>query len=103
MVAAFKPEDADDTSSEEEDAQGSDVGDEERRYGSIETTPCVVHTLRLVLNMMGKEPTVKRLLLDQARNTVQLFWKSSVAAQRLLEQRGLTAIKDRPTRWSSTH
>ncbi|KAJ8376823.1 hypothetical protein SKAU_G00074030 [Synaphobranchus kaupii] len=104
MVAAFKPEDANDTrsSSEEEDAQGSDEGEEERRYGAVERTPCVVHTLQLVLNLMGKEPTVKRLL-DKARNVVQLFRKSSVAKQRLLEQCGLTVIKDCPTRWLTTH
>lgn len=72
------------------------------RYGTLERTPCVVHTLQLVVNMIQKEPTTKRLL-DKVRHLVKLFRKSSVATERLLQQCGLILIKDCPTRWSSSY
>jgi len=72
------------------------------RYGTLERTPCVVHTLQLVVNMIQKEPTIKRLL-DKVRHLVKLFRKSSVATERLLQQCGLVLIKHCPTRWSSSY
>lgn len=72
------------------------------RYGTLERTSCVVHTLQLVINMVKKEQAIKRLL-DKVRHLVrQFFPKSSVATERLLEQCGLILIKDCETRWSSS-
>lgn len=67
----------------------------------LDRTPCVVHTLQLVVNMMQKEAGVKRIL-DKARSVVKLFRKSSIATQRMLDMCGLTVVNDCPTRWSST-
>ncbi|XP_057197792.1 zinc finger BED domain-containing protein 4-like [Triplophysa rosa] len=64
--------------------------------------PCVVHTLQLVVNIVHKEASVKRLI-DRVRLLVMLFRKSSVATEQLLHLSGLTLIKDCPTRWSSTY
>ena len=72
------------------------------RYGAIKRTPCVVHTLQLVVNMTQKEPSVKRLF-DKVRGLVRLFLKSSVATERLLQLCGLTLVKDCVTRWSSSY
>lgn len=72
------------------------------RYGTLERTPCVVHTLQLVVNMIQKDNSIKRLL-DKIRHLVGRFRKSSVATERLLQECGLTLIKDCPTRWSSTY
>ncbi|KAK1892239.1 Zinc finger BED domain containing protein 4 [Dissostichus eleginoides] len=69
---------------------------------AIERTPCVVHTLQLVVDMIQKDLSVKPLL-DRIRVLVRLFRKSSVAIQRLLKLCGLTLVKDCPTRWSSTY
>ncbi|KAJ8346599.1 hypothetical protein SKAU_G00280000 [Synaphobranchus kaupii] len=104
MVAAFHCNVEEDTSSEEDNLQDSDdeEGEEDERYGTLERTPCVVHTLQLVVNMIQKEPTIKRLL-DKVRHLVKLFRKSSVATERLLQQCGLILIKDCPTRWSSSY
>ncbi|KAK1906156.1 putative AC transposase [Dissostichus eleginoides] len=106
MVAAFKKNVHDEPSSSEEESQESDEEDsevvEDRRYGAIERTPCVVHTLQLVVNMIQKDLSVKPLL-DRIRVLVRLFRKSSVAIQRLLKLCGLTLVKDCPTRWSSTY
>ena len=41
-------------------------------------TPCVVHTLQLVVGMIKKETSVNKLL-DKVRSLVKLFRKSSVA------------------------
>lgn len=62
----------------------------------------MVYTLQLVVNMIQKEPTIKRLL-DKVRNLVKLFCKSSAATERLLQQCRLLLFKDCPTRWSSMH
>ncbi|KAJ4947124.1 hypothetical protein JOQ06_009165 [Pogonophryne albipinna] len=71
--------------SSEEESQESDEEDsedvEDRRYGAIERTPCVVHTLQLVVNMIQKDLSVKPLL-DRIRVLDRLFRKSSVAIQR---------------------
>lgn len=72
------------------------------RFGALERMPCVVHTLQLVVNIIQKEASVKRLL-DRVRLLVRLFRKSSVATEQLLKLSGLTLIKDCPTRWSSTY
>jgi hypothetical protein len=66
----------------------------------MDRTPCVVHTIQLVVHMLQKE-TVKRVL-DKARSVVKLFRKSSVATQRVLDQCGLIVVNDCPTRWPST-
>jgi hypothetical protein len=65
-------------------------------------TPCVVHTLQLVVGMIKKETSVNKLL-DKVRSLVKLFRKSSVATERLLKECKLTLVKDCPTRWSSTY
>lgn len=67
----------------------------------MDRTPCVVHTIQLVVHMLQKETTVKRVL-DKARYVVKLFRKSSVATQKLLDQCGVIVVNDCPTRWSST-
>ena len=68
----------------------------------MDRTPCVVHTIQLVVvHMLQKETTVKRVL-DKARSVVKLFRKSSVATQRVLDQCGLIVVNDCLTRWSST-
>ena len=72
------------------------------RFGVIGRTPCVVHTLQMVVNMIHKEASVKRLL-DKVRVLVNHFRKSSVATERLLQLCQLTLVKDCPTRWSSTY
>ncbi|KAJ4940792.1 hypothetical protein JOQ06_027084, partial [Pogonophryne albipinna] len=101
MVAAFHCNAEEDSSSEEENLQDSDEeGEEDERYETLERrTPCVVHTLQLVVNMIQKELTINRLL-GKVRQLVKLFRKSSVATERLLQQCGLILIKDCPTRWS---
>ncbi|ROI15901.1 Zinc finger BED domain-containing protein 4 [Anabarilius grahami] len=91
-------------SSDENDSKDSDEEEEaDERYGTLERTrtPCVVHTLQLVVNMVKKEQAIKRLL-DKVRHLVRQFRKSSVATERLLEQCGLILIKDCETRWSSS-
>lgn len=72
------------------------------RSGTIKRTPCVVHTLQLVVNMIQKEPPIKKAV-DKLRHLVNLFRKSSVATGRLLQKCELILIKDCPTRWSSTY
>lgn len=67
----------------------------------MDRTPCVVHTIQLVVHMLQKETTVKRVL-DKARSVVKLFRKSSVATQKLLDQCGVIVVNDCPARWSST-
>ncbi|KTF71936.1 hypothetical protein cypCar_00048708 [Cyprinus carpio] len=102
MVSAFRVEE-EDTSSDENDFKDSDEEEEaDERYGTLERTPCVVYTLQLVVNMVKKEQAIKRLL-DKVRHLVrQFFPKSSVATEWLLEQCGLILIKDCETRWSSS-
>ena len=68
----------------------------------MERTPCVLHTLQLVVNMIRKDLSVNRLL-DKARVLVRLFRKSSVAIEQLLQLCGLTLVKDCLTKWSSTY
>lgn len=38
----------------------------------MDRTPCVVHTIQLVVHMLQKETTVK-IVLDKARSVVKLF------------------------------
>ncbi len=68
----------------------------------MERTPCVIHTLQLVVNMIQKHHSIKRLL-DKVRHLVGQFRHSSVATEKLLQECGLILIKDCPTRWSSTY
>lgn len=108
MVAAFKNTTAEETSSED-DSPGStmesDSEIDDQRYHHVDMemdrTPCVVHTIQLVVHMLQKETTVKRVL-DKARSVVKLFRKSSVATQRLLDHCGVIVVNYCPTRWSST-
>lgn len=72
------------------------------RFGALERMPFVVHTLQLVVNLLQKETSVKRLL-DRVRLLVMLFRKSSVATEQLLQLSGLSLVKDFPTTWSSTY
>ncbi|KAF0039341.1 hypothetical protein F2P81_007576 [Scophthalmus maximus] len=67
MVSAFRHEE-EDTSSDENNSQDSSDEEEEadERYGTLERTPCVVHTLQLVVNMIKKDQAIKRLL-DKVR------------------------------------
>lgn len=69
-------------------------------YGAIERTPCVVHTVQLVVNMVQKESPIQRLL-EKVRHLVNKFRKSSVATERLLQKCALVLVKDCPTRRSS--
>jgi len=69
------------------------------RFGHIDRTPCVVHTLQLVVNMIQKNASVSRLL-GKVKAVVKLFRKSS---DQLLQVCQLTLVKDCPTRWSSTY
>ncbi|XP_028309097.1 zinc finger BED domain-containing protein 4-like isoform X1 [Gouania willdenowi] len=112
MVAAFKHTTAEETSSDsEDDSPGSTMESdsesvtEDQRYHHVDMemdrTPCVVHTIQLVVHMLQKETSVKRVL-NKARSVVKLFRKSSVATQRVLDQCGLIVVNDCPTRWSST-
>nr|XP_023661197.1 zinc finger BED domain-containing protein 4-like [Paramormyrops kingsleyae] len=107
MIAAFKPNESDaSASSEEESSETSDTEDsevvEDQWFGHIDRTPCVVHTLQLVVNIIQKDASVSRLL-GKVRALVKLFRKSSVATERLLQLCQLTLVKDCPTRWSSTY
>lgn len=61
-----------------------------------------VHTLQLVVNMLQKEPSIQ-ILVVKTRQLVNLFRKSSVATECLLQRSALTLIKDFPTRWSSCY
>lgn len=70
-------------------------------YGAIERTPCVVHTLQLAVNMVQKDPPIRRLL-EKVRHLESKFRKSSVATERLLQKCALVLVKDCPTRWSSS-
>ncbi|XP_053549013.1 E3 SUMO-protein ligase ZBED1-like [Bombina bombina] len=113
MVAAFKHTTAaaeeppsfseEDSPITESDSESSESEIDDLRYQQIDMdrTPCVVHTLQLVVHMVQKEASVKRIL-DKARSVVKLFRKSSVATQKILEQCGLIVLNDCPTRWSST-
>nr|XP_008289955.1 PREDICTED: uncharacterized protein LOC103364578 [Stegastes partitus] len=82
MVAAFKANEPDDpTSSEDEsietsDTEESEVVREDKRFEAIDRTPCVVHTLQLVVNIIQKDASVNRLL-SKVRVLVNLFRKSS--------------------------
>lgn len=67
----------------------------------MERTPCFVHTLQLVVNMINKEVSVTRLL-GKVKAVVKQFRKSSVAVEKLHRLCGLNLIKDCMTRWSST-
>ncbi|XP_035986534.1 uncharacterized protein LOC118560024 [Fundulus heteroclitus] len=111
MVASFhRNSEEDNKSSFEEDsphdsdeeAEDLDVDESIERYGTWERTPCVVHTLQLVINMIQKEPAIKKPL-DKLRHLVRLFRKSSVAIERLLGKCGLTLTSDCPTAWSRTY
>lgn len=71
-------------------------------YGGLKRTPCAVHTLQLVVNLVNKDGTVQRVL-NKARKFVRTLRKSSVALEKLIHLCGLTLTKDCPTRWSSTY
>ncbi|PIO27337.1 hypothetical protein AB205_0022880 [Aquarana catesbeiana] len=112
MVAAFKQTTAaaeEPPSSSEEDSPMMESDSEaeteidDLRYKQIDMdrTPYVVHTLQLVVHMVQKEASVKRLL-DKARSIVNLFRKSSIATQKLLEHCGLILLNNCLTCWSST-
>ncbi|PIO15792.1 hypothetical protein AB205_0120060 [Aquarana catesbeiana] len=112
MVAAFKQTTAaaeEPPSSSEEDSPMTESDSEaeteidDLRYQQIDMdrTPYVVHTLQLVIHMVHKEASVMRIL-DKARSTVNLFCKSSIATQKLLEHCSLILLNDCPTRWSRT-
>ncbi|KAK0152186.1 Zinc finger BED domain-containing protein 1 [Merluccius polli] len=107
MVAAFHTNAEVATSTEEDsEAEPDDSNDDQEReddeydYGAIERTPCVVHTVQLVVNMVQKEPPIRRLL-EKVRHLVNKFRKSSVATEQLLQKCALVLVKDCPTRWSS--
>ncbi|PIO28262.1 hypothetical protein AB205_0014100 [Aquarana catesbeiana] len=112
MVAAFKQTTAaaaEPPSSSEEDSPMTESDSEaeteidDLRYQQIDMdwTPCMVQTLQLVVHMVHKEASVKRIL-DKARSIVNLFRKSSIATQKLLKNCGLILLNDCLTRWSST-
>lgn len=67
--------------------------------GALERMPWVVHTLQLVVKIIQKEASVKRLL-ERVQLLVRHLRKSSVATEQLLQLSGLKAC---PTRWSSTY
>ncbi|ROL43000.1 hypothetical protein DPX16_5553 [Anabarilius grahami] len=106
MVASFNTHaEVVKTSEEECDDANDDYehqeGDDDRYdYGAKERTPCVVHTIQLVLNMVQKEAPIRRLL-EKVRHLVNKFRKSSVTTERLLQKCALVLVKDCPTRWSS--
>ncbi|CAM4619107.1 unnamed protein product [Leuciscus chuanchicus] len=113
MVAAFKHstqvEELASSDDQEEFPRGESDSEEEiedHRYQNMEMDmermPCVVHTLQLVVHMLNKEASVKRIL-DKAGSIVKLFRKSSVATQKILDKCGLIVVNDCPTRWSSTY
>ncbi|PIN92704.1 hypothetical protein AB205_0183730, partial [Aquarana catesbeiana] len=112
MVVAFKQtttaaEEQPSSSEEDSPIMESDSEAETKiddlRYQQIDVdrTPCVVHILQLVVHMVQKEASVKRIL-DKARSIVNLFRKSSIATQKLFEHCGLILLNDCLTRWSST-
>ncbi|XP_037545811.1 E3 SUMO-protein ligase ZBED1-like [Nematolebias whitei] len=90
MIAAFKANEPDELSSSEDesidvsDTEDPEVIGQDQRFGAIDRTPCVVHTLQLVVNMIQKDASINRLL-GKVRLLVKLFRKSSVATQRLLQ------------------
>lgn len=74
------------TTSEEDSEAEHDNDDYEHQegendrydYGAIDWTPCAVHTVQLVVNMVQMEPLIRRLL-EKVRHLVNKFRKSSVA------------------------
>ncbi|XP_041965281.1 uncharacterized protein LOC121723562 isoform X3 [Alosa sapidissima] len=106
LAAALTPEEEEPSSTDSEDDGRSEgeYEDEETRYGAltIERTPCFVHTLQDVVNMIYKEVSVTRLL-EKVRAVVKQFCRSSTAMEKLGQPFGLTLTKDRVTRWSSTY
>ncbi|XP_060768280.1 zinc finger protein 618 isoform X3 [Neoarius graeffei] len=104
MVAEFRSEEEEPGSadSEEDERMEGEDEDEETRYGSIkERTPCFVHTLHLVVNMIHKDVSLTRLL-EKVKTVVKQFHRSSVAMEKLHQLSGLTRIKNSATGWSST-
>ncbi|XP_076126400.1 uncharacterized protein LOC143106093 isoform X2 [Alosa pseudoharengus] len=106
LAAALRLEEEESSSTDSEDDGRSEgeYEDEETRYGAltIERTPCFVHTLQDVVNMIYKEVSVTRLL-EKVRAVVKQFCRSSSAMEKLGQPFGLTLTKDRVTRWSSTY
>ncbi|XP_060797780.1 zinc finger BED domain-containing protein 4-like [Neoarius graeffei] len=110
MVASFHTHaEVATTSEEDSDAEPDNASDDNEQqegedyrydYGAIERTPCVVHTIQLVVNMVQKEPPIRRLL-EKVRHLVNKFRKSSVTTEQLLQKCALVLIKDCPARWSS--
>ncbi|XP_077392118.1 zinc finger BED domain-containing protein 4-like isoform X2 [Festucalex cinctus] len=87
--------------SEEEHDDNQEGDDEGYRNGTIErSTPCVVQTIQLIVNMVQKEPPIRKLL-EKVRHLVTKLKKLSVATERLLQKAALLLIMDCPTRWSS--
>ncbi|PIO36913.1 hypothetical protein AB205_0068260 [Aquarana catesbeiana] len=112
MVAAFKQTTAaaeEPPSSTEEDSHMTESDSEaeteidDLQYQKIDVnrTPCVVHTLQLVVHMVHNEASVKKIL-DKARSIVNLFCKSSITTQKLWEHCGLILLNNCLTCWSST-
>ncbi|RXN16698.1 zinc finger BED domain-containing 4-like protein [Labeo rohita] len=95
MVASFHTHaEVATTSEEDSEAEHDDANndyehqegkDDRYDYGAIERTPCMVHTVQLVVNMVQKEPPIRRLL-EKVRHLVNKFRKSSVATERLLQK-----------------
>ncbi|XP_028828055.1 zinc finger BED domain-containing protein DAYSLEEPER-like [Denticeps clupeoides] len=83
-----------------DDDEHREGGGDRYDFGAIERTPCVAHTVQLVVNMVQKEPSIRRLL-DKVRRLVDKFRKSPVATERLRQKCALVLAKDCPTRWSS--
>ncbi|KAK7912336.1 hypothetical protein WMY93_012547 [Mugilogobius chulae] len=116
MVAAFKPSSPEDEDEDEVETSSSEIQEdphsdedseevEDYRYHhdmDMARMPCVVHTLQLVVHLLNKEASIKRVL-DKARSIVKLFRKSSVATQKIIDECGLIVVNDCPTRWSSTY
>ncbi|RXN24025.1 zinc finger BED domain-containing 4-like protein [Labeo rohita] len=74
MVSAFRVEEEDTSSDENDSNKDSDEEEEaDERYGTLERTPCVVHTLQLVVNMVKKEQAIKRLL-DKVRHLAKITY-----------------------------
>ncbi|PIN97647.1 hypothetical protein AB205_0062690 [Aquarana catesbeiana] len=104
MVAAFKqttaeadeppsPSEEDSPMTESDSESETEIDDLRYQQIDLDRTQCVVHTLQLVVHMVHKEASVKRIL-DKARSIVKLFRKSSIVTQKLLEHCGLILLND---------
>ncbi|KAG1946556.1 zinc finger BED domain-containing protein 4-like [Pimephales promelas] len=55
----------------DDDNEHEEAEDDRYSYGAIERTPCVVHTIQLVVNMVQKEPPIRRLLEKSSRRVAE--------------------------------